>query len=79
VEENHQKLGIIVESGIRRVDPELHLLIKEKNKLEAHFKSNRTSTVTLSGFCQDSGNCSDDLRNVNGIWLCEGCENWNDN
>jgi signal-transduction protein with cAMP-binding, CBS, and nucleotidyltransferase domain len=74
VEENHQKIGIIAESDIVRVDPELHFLIREKSKLEAQFPSpTESQEVTLSGFCQDCENYSDDLRNVNGRWLCEEC------
>ena len=74
VEENHQKIGIIAESDIVRVDPELHFLIREKSKLEAQFPSpTEPQEVTFSGCCQDCGNYSDDLRNVNGRWLCEEC------
>jgi signal-transduction protein with cAMP-binding, CBS, and nucleotidyltransferase domain len=74
VEENHQKIGIIAESDIVRVDPELHFLIREKSKLEAQFPSpTEPQEVTFSGFCQDCGNYSDDLRNVNGRWLCGEC------
>ncbi|HUW48970.1 MAG TPA: CBS domain-containing protein, partial [Patescibacteria group bacterium] len=74
VEENHQKTGIIAESDLVRVDPELHFLIREKSKLEAQFPSpTETQEVTFSGFCQDCENYSDDLRNVNGRWLCEEC------
>lgn len=74
VEENHQKIGIIAESDIVRVDPELHFLIREKSKLEAQFPSpTEPQEITFSGFCQDCGNYLDDLRNVNGRWLCEEC------
>jgi signal-transduction protein with cAMP-binding, CBS, and nucleotidyltransferase domain len=74
VEENHQKVGIIAESDIVRVDPELHFLIREKSRLEAQFPSpTEPREVTFSGFCQDCENYSDDLRNVNGRWLCEEC------
>jgi signal-transduction protein with cAMP-binding, CBS, and nucleotidyltransferase domain len=74
VAENHQKIGIITESDIVRVDPELHFLIREKSKLEAQFPSpTEPQEVTFSGFCQDCGNYSGDLRNVNGRWLCEEC------
>jgi CBS domain-containing protein len=74
VEENHQKVGIIAESDSVRVDPELHFLIREKSRLEAQFPSpTEPREVTFSGFCQDSENYSDDLKNVNGRWLCEEC------
>jgi CBS domain-containing protein len=74
VEENHQKVGIITESDIVRVDPELRFLIREKSKLEAQYPSpTESQEVTFSGFCQDCENYSDDLRNINGRWLCEDC------
>jgi len=72
VEQNHQKLGTIVESDIMGVDPELHFLIREKSKLEPQFHV-RPREVTFSGYCQDCENYSGDLRNVSGRWLCEEC------
>jgi len=42
VERNHQKVGIIAESDIIRIDPELHFLIREQSKLEAR-KPHRAS------------------------------------
>jgi CBS domain-containing protein len=73
VEENHQKTGIISESDMVRVAPELHFLIREHSKLQAQLSPTEPPQVTLAGFCEECGNYSDDLRNVNGKWLCEEC------
>ncbi len=42
VERNHQKMVIIAESDMIRIDPEVHFLIRERSKLEAR-KPHRAS------------------------------------
>jgi len=71
VEENNQKIGIITESDMVRVAPELHFLIRERSQLEAQLSPTEPQEVTFSGFCEECGNYSGHLRNVNGKWLCE--------
>ena len=73
VEKNHQKVGIIAESDIIRIDPELHFLIREQAKLEAKPSPTEPSRLFLAGFCEECENHSSELRNVNGTWLCEHC------
>jgi CBS domain-containing protein len=73
VEKNGQIVGIITESDIIRVDPEVHLLIRERSKLEAHQNPLNPLRVVLRGSCEECENYSTELRNVNGKWLCEEC------
>jgi CBS domain-containing protein len=73
VERDHQKVGIISESDMIRVDSELHFLIRERSKLEARLTPGRPQAVTLAGFCEECGNYSPRLRKVNGHWLDEDC------
>jgi hypothetical protein len=73
VERNHQKTGVIAESDIIRVDPELHFLIRERSKLEARTTPNEPQSVTLAGYCEECGNYSARLRKVDGQWLDEDC------
>ncbi len=70
-EENNQKIGMITESDMVRVAPELHFLIRERSQLEAQLSPTETQEVTFAGFCEECGNYSADLRNVNGKWICE--------
>jgi signal-transduction protein with cAMP-binding, CBS, and nucleotidyltransferase domain len=73
VEKNHQKVGIIAESDIIRIDPELHFLIRERAKLEAKPSFTEPSRLLLAGFCEECENYSGELRNISGMWLCEEC------
>jgi signal-transduction protein with cAMP-binding, CBS, and nucleotidyltransferase domain len=73
VERNHQKTGVIAESDIIRVDPELHFLIRERSKLEARTTPNEPQSVSLAGYCEECGNYSARLRKVDGQWLDEDC------
>jgi CBS domain-containing protein len=73
VEKDNRKVGIISESDIIRVDPELHFLIRERSKLEARMSQNEPKLVTLAGFCEECGNYSPRLRKVDGQWLDEDC------
>jgi CBS domain-containing protein len=73
VEKNNQKVGLISESDIIRVDPELHFLISEQSKLEARMVPNEPHTFTLAGFCEECGNYSARLRKIDGQWLDEDC------
>lgn len=73
VERNHRKVGIMAESDIIRINPELHFLIRERSKLEPRLTPDEPQEVTLAGFCEQCGNYSARLRNVNGEWLDKDC------
>lgn len=73
VESNHQKVGIVAESDLIRIAPEVHFLIRERSKLDARMVPNEPQRVTLAGFCEECGNYSARLRKVNGRWLDEDC------
>lgn len=65
-------VGIISESDIARVEPELHLLIREHSKLQLHPSSYTEDRKSFVGFCEECNNYSS-LENINGRWLCEEC------
>jgi CBS domain-containing protein len=73
VERNYRKVGMIAESDIVRVDPELHYLIRERSKLQATLTPSEPREVVLAGCCEECGNYSPRLRNINGRWLDEEC------
>jgi CBS domain-containing protein len=65
-------VGIISETDIARVEPELHLLIREHSKLQLHPSSYREDRKSFVGFCEECNNYSS-LENINGRWLCQEC------
>jgi len=73
VERNHEKVGIIAESDIIHVYPELHFLIRERSKLEPTATRTQPSETLLAGSCEECENYSSGLKNINGTWLCEHC------
>ncbi len=73
VEKDERKVGVITESDIIRIDPEVHFLIRERSKLEARPSPAEPRRVVLTGSCEECENYSSDLRNVDGTWLCEDC------
>jgi len=56
VERDHQKVGVIAESDMIRIDPEMHFLIRERSKLNARMVPNEPQRVTLGRFCEECGN-----------------------
>jgi CBS domain-containing protein len=67
-------VGILSESDIIRVQPELHLLIREHTRLELIPPSDiEEESVGLAGYCEECENYSEDLENISGRWLCQEC------
>jgi CBS domain-containing protein len=67
-------VGIISESDIVRVEPELHLLIREHSRLELRPSGTiEEEKRSFAGFCEECGNYSEDLENISGRWLCAEC------
>lgn len=67
-------VGIISESDLVRVEPELHFLIREHSRVEFHPSSLMGSNnKSFTGFCEECENYSEDLERYNGRWVCEEC------
>lgn len=74
VKNRERVVGMITESDIIRVEPELHFLIRERSRLGlSRTKPLELTGTILDGYCEDCKNYSEDLRNVNGKWLCKEC------
>ena len=74
VKNNGKVVGIISESDIVRVEPELHFLIRERSRLGLGKVSPLgPRVVVLEGYCEECKNYSEGLKKVSGKWLCEGC------
>ncbi len=64
-------IGMLSEFDLVRVEPALHLLIREHSQWDI---ADMTSPVgTISGICEVCSNYSEDLRSFNGRLVCEEC------
>ena len=67
-------VGIISESDIVRVEPDLHFLIREHSRLELRPSSTvEPREISFAGFCEECENYSENLENIDDRWLCEEC------
>ncbi len=71
VVKNNKIIGILSEFDIIRVEPALHLLIREHSQWD--IADIPSPAGTISGICEACGNYSENLRNINGRMLCEDC------
>ncbi len=71
VTQNNKIVGIISEFDLVRIEPALHLLIKEHSKWDIADIPGRVGTI--SGNCEVCGEYSDNLTNLEGRLLCEEC------
>ena len=72
IEREGKIVGIIGESDIIRIEPELHFLIRERSKLKPKLNITQQHII-LAGYCEECGNYSSGLRKVEGRWLDEEC------
>ncbi|MCD6381539.1 MAG: CBS domain-containing protein [Candidatus Aenigmarchaeota archaeon] len=63
-------VGIISASDILRVEPALFEILIENIRTKGPEYKSEESTF---GICESCGNYSDDLKEVNGVWLCPEC------
>ncbi|RLI93333.1 MAG: hypothetical protein DRO89_00325 [Candidatus Altiarchaeales archaeon] len=64
-------IGMLSEFDLVRVEPALHLLIREHSQWD--IADIASPTTTISGICEVCGNYSEDLRSLNGRLVCEEC------
>jgi signal-transduction protein with cAMP-binding, CBS, and nucleotidyltransferase domain len=67
-------VGIIGESDIIRIEPDLHFLIRERSKLKPKLNPAERQTIMLAGYCEECDNYSPQLKKVDGRWLDEDCK-----
>lgn len=72
VEEKGKVIGVISEFDIVRIEPALHLLVREHSRWNiSDVDVDEAGSVT--GICEVCGNYSDDLKPVSGRMTCEDC------
>ncbi|KYH39609.1 MAG: hypothetical protein AYL33_007820 [Candidatus Bathyarchaeota archaeon B63] len=65
--------GIISSKDILAVTPELIEIIQEKARIENQNIIEEAEKSSSTGYCDNCGEWSDDLREVEGSFLCEEC------
>jgi len=70
-----QIVGIVSSKDILSVVPELIETIQEKAKIEGENLAEEAEkeSALLAGYCDNCGTWSDELREVDGTFLCEDC------
>jgi len=66
-------VGIISSKDILAVTPELIEIIQEKARIENQSIMEEHEGFSSAGYCDSCGEWSDDLREVEGSFLCEEC------
>ena len=66
-------VGIISSKDILAVTPELIEIIQEKARIENQNLLEESEEFSSAGYCDNCGEWSDDLREVEGSFLCEEC------
>ncbi len=72
VKNDGKVVGIISETDIARVEPELHLLIREHTRLNLPSSGYSEDGKNFSGYCEECDNYSS-LEKLDGRWLCKEC------
>ena len=65
--------GIIAGKDILAITPELIEIIEEKARIETNFPEELTESVPMAGYCDQCGQWSEDLKELEGKFLCEEC------
>ncbi len=66
-------IGIISSKDILAVTPELIEIIQERARIEGGAVEEVSENPPLAGYCDKCGRWSDDLKEVEGNFLCEEC------
>ena len=68
---NGKLIGVITQTDIVRISPSVYDLIFEKARAEG--SAVLEGEIGMSGECEECGNYSEQVRNVNGTLVCEEC------
>ena len=72
IKDNGRIIGVISEFDIVRVEPALHLLIREHAKWDI-VNASAAGEGVVTGICESCGNYSENLRSVDGSMVCDEC------
>lgn len=66
-------VGIVSSKDILAVTPELIQVLREKTRIEGVEVEGAPEHPPMAGYCDQCGNWSDALKEVNGNFICEEC------
>lgn len=73
VVENGRIVGIITATDIVRVEPALYEILLEQLKITRPGSPEPPSSSQVFQ-CEMCGNYSDEIQEIDGVWICPGCE-----
>jgi CBS domain-containing protein len=72
VTDNDRIIGVLSEFDIVKIEPTLHLLIREQATWSLH-EAHAAKTGNVAGICENCENYDDNLTSVEGRLLCDEC------
>ncbi|MCH9030582.1 MAG: CBS domain-containing protein [Bacteroidetes bacterium] len=73
VVENNEMVGLLTIKDILKIEPQLFDLIVEKFELKEESRKPINSIIPTEGICQECGEYSEKVKEINGTVLCENC------
>jgi len=73
VVEDNEMVGLLTIKDILKIEPELFDLIVEKFELREESRKPINRVIPTEGICQECGEYSEKVKEVNGTILCENC------
>ena len=71
VDDKNNLVGIVSDKEILLISPELIEILSEKIKMRV--ESVAKPEEVISGICEECGEYSDELTNIDGRWICPEC------
>ena len=73
VVKNNEMVGLLTIKDILKIEPELFDLIVEKFELREESRKPINRIIPAEGICQECGEYSEKVKEINGIILCDNC------
>ena len=66
-------VGIISESDILSVTPAIIEILREEKRIAGILPKDYLGQVVIAGLCEECENWSNNLKESNGLYICEDC------
>ena len=70
---NNEMVGLLTIKDILKIEPQLFDLIVEKFELKEESRKLINQVIKTEGLCQECGEYTEKIENINGLALCENC------
>jgi len=75
VVENNEMVGLLTIKDILKIEPDLFDLVVEKFELREETRKPINRIIPTEGICQECGEYSEKVKEINNIVLCDNCSN----